>query len=346
LVRNTFINLPVGRPLSMDEDFYEREVGSCPATVVRAPPGLIPWPRMPSFDALDYPDVALCSPLPSPELPHASPLVHWPRTMSGDCLQDFLAVAHWPRTMSGDCLQDFLAGDSAGSDQQSFGQCEESSGGLAKPALWPRTMSGDLLEVLAEAADAVQHLNVSSSFSRQVGQSFQAPGAPPRRAVAEQGCFAGLMPPPPAKCAPAIQEAREVPPPPRSAPGGTGAHTAAAPWPAVAVHLNLAAALDNQSEIRSHGVEFELGSASVPLSLVAALGNQSETGSDGVKLEIGTADMPTVGSAGHNLGICKPCAFFHSKGCQNGVNCTFCHLCLHGEKKRRQKDRKQLLRAQ
>lgn len=52
---------------------------------------------------------------------------------------------------------------------------------------------------------------------------------------------------------------------------------------------------------------------------------------------VGSSTMPTVGSAGHRLGTCKPCAFFHTRGCGNGLNCIFCHLCQSGEKKRRQK---------
>eukprot|EP00930_Biecheleria_cincta_P037359 TRINITY_DN2562_c0_g1_i4.p1 TRINITY_DN2562_c0_g1~~TRINITY_DN2562_c0_g1_i4.p1 ORF type:complete len:385 (+),score=83.15 TRINITY_DN2562_c0_g1_i4:134-1288(+) len=52
---------------------------------------------------------------------------------------------------------------------------------------------------------------------------------------------------------------------------------------------------------------------------------------------LGTPEMPTVGSSGHYLGTCKPCAFLFSKGCSSGVGCTFCHLCPPGEKKRRQK---------
>lgn len=33
------------------------------------------------------------------------------------------------------------------------------------------------------------------------------------------------------------------------------------------------------------------------------------------------------GSVGHELGTCKPCLFVHSKvGCQNGAECTFCHM--------------------
>jgi len=56
-----------------------------------------------------------------------------------------------------------------------------------------------------------------------------------------------------------------------------------------------------------------------------------------VESMVGSSTMPTVGSAGHRLGTCKPCAFFHTKGCGNGPRCIYCHLCESGEKKRRQK---------
>lgn len=59
---------------------------------------------------------------------------------------------------------------------------------------------------------------------------------------------------------------------------------------------------------------------------------------------LGTFDMPTVGSAWHRLGTCKPCAFLHTKGCGNGVECEFCHLCAPGEKKRRKKARQAVAR--
>lgn len=55
--------------------------------------------------------------------------------------------------------------------------------------------------------------------------------------------------------------------------------------------------------------------------------------------ELGSQEMPTVGSANHRVGTCKPCAFAHTKGCQNGIDCQFCHLCIPNEKKRRQKQR-------
>jgi hypothetical protein len=65
---------------------------------------------------------------------------------------------------------------------------------------------------------------------------------------------------------------------------------------------------------------------------------------------LGSAELPTVGSAAHRFGNCKPCAFVHTKGCENGVDCPYCHICRPGEKKRRQRDklerRRELLRWQ
>merc|ERR1719231_1755474 len=52
---------------------------------------------------------------------------------------------------------------------------------------------------------------------------------------------------------------------------------------------------------------------------------------------LGSARCPTVGSAKHFCGGCKPCAFFHTKGCESGINCEFCHVCGPNEKKKRQR---------
>lgn len=42
------------------------------------------------------------------------------------------------------------------------------------------------------------------------------------------------------------------------------------------------------------------------------------------------------GSAGHNHGICRPCAYYHKpNGCVNIQNCSYCHVCPAGELKRR-----------
>jgi len=59
----------------------------------------------------------------------------------------------------------------------------------------------------------------------------------------------------------------------------------------------------------------------------------------------GSAELPSMGSIGHGRGICKPCAFLHTKGCENGAVCRFCHLCEPGEKKRRQKEKRHALKG-
>lgn len=56
-------------------------------------------------------------------------------------------------------------------------------------------------------------------------------------------------------------------------------------------------------------------------------------------------NLPTIGSARHNLGQCKPCAFAWTSGCGNGYACVFCHLCEPGEKKRRQKEKRANIKA-
>lgn len=52
---------------------------------------------------------------------------------------------------------------------------------------------------------------------------------------------------------------------------------------------------------------------------------------------LGTDELPSIGSAGHHTENCKPCAFFHTVGCENGLACQFCHLCDSEERKRRRK---------
>ncbi|CAJ1433701.1 unnamed protein product [Effrenium voratum] len=51
-----------------------------------------------------------------------------------------------------------------------------------------------------------------------------------------------------------------------------------------------------------------------------------------------------VGSQGHHLRLCKPCAFWNTKGCKDGKECKFCHLCEPGEKKRRKKEKSAYIR--
>lgn len=67
---------------------------------------------------------------------------------------------------------------------------------------------------------------------------------------------------------------------------------------------------------------------------------------DALEPAVGFAGIPTIGSAGHALRKCKPCAFaWKESGCQSGASCKFCHLCDPAEKKRRRKAKLQLRRT-
>jgi hypothetical protein len=61
--------------------------------------------------------------------------------------------------------------------------------------------------------------------------------------------------------------------------------------------------------------------------------------------EGGMPGCPSVGSAGHHLGLCKPCDFVHRGSCRLGFACKFCHLCGPEANKQKKKERKKLLRA-
>merc|ERR1719386_48181 len=73
------------------------------------------------------------------------------------------------------------------------------------------------------------------------------------------------------------------------------------------------------------GEAFPDNSATLKISLTDALG------------------LWSIGSAAHDSGTCKPCAFLwkdlKKPGCQNGQGCVFCHLCPPGEVKRRKKEK-------
>jgi len=53
----------------------------------------------------------------------------------------------------------------------------------------------------------------------------------------------------------------------------------------------------------------------------------------------GSLHLPSIGSAAHEQGRCKPCSFFHTKGCEIGPTCSFCHLCGADERKHRRKEK-------
>merc|ERR1712187_875757 len=61
--------------------------------------------------------------------------------------------------------------------------------------------------------------------------------------------------------------------------------------------------------------------------------------------EGGTPGYPSVGSAGHHLGLCTPCDFVYRGSCRTGFACKFCHLCPPQASKNHKKERRKLLRA-
>merc|ERR1711988_721464 len=74
----------------------------------------------------------------------------------------------------------------------------------------------------------------------------------------------------------------------------------------------------------------------VPVAECASEGHELSV-EDDIELAPGSAELPSTGSAGHNAGTCRPCIFVHTNRCESGINCTFCHLCEKGERKRRKK---------
>lgn len=56
-------------------------------------------------------------------------------------------------------------------------------------------------------------------------------------------------------------------------------------------------------------------------------------------------ECPSVGSAGHYLGLCKPCDFIHRGSCRTGAACKFCHLCGPAENKQRKKEKRTAIRS-
>eukprot|EP00440_Ansanella_granifera_P069164 gb/GFBE01075031.1/.p1 GENE.gb/GFBE01075031.1/~~gb/GFBE01075031.1/.p1 ORF type:complete len:221 (+),score=51.44 gb/GFBE01075031.1/:1-663(+) len=70
-----------------------------------------------------------------------------------------------------------------------------------------------------------------------------------------------------------------------------------------------------------------------------------EDGCSGVDVQEEEPGLLSVGSRLHAAGKCKPCVFFHTKGCDNGRSCTFCHECPPQEAERRKRVKRQLARS-
>lgn len=146
------------------------------------------------------------------------------------------------------------------------------------------------------------------------------------------GTSAPVCPPPP----PAIHGGRMAPPSPHSAAmaaasiaaGGQSSQSQGTGRSAQVLQLERALAFD--------------GGDPDPASFEQALHAASRrTGTP----ELGSPELPSIGSLGHSIRRCKPCAFSTRLGCSNGLQCQFCHLCEAGEKKRRRKEKRALIGA-
>jgi len=102
--------------------------------------------------------------------------------------------------------------------------------------------------------------------------------------------------------------------------------------------LQLSSVAEVTKERHSEKVEPEVLNLSGCLHL-----KEEEVPTQGLTAQSDLDLLPSIGSAYHYSGRCKPCVFFHcANGCENGHACLHCHLCAPGEKKRRRKQVKQL----
>eukprot|EP00429_Kryptoperidinium_foliaceum_P054535 CAMPEP_0176080110 /NCGR_PEP_ID=MMETSP0120_2-20121206/40069_1 /TAXON_ID=160619 /ORGANISM="Kryptoperidinium foliaceum, Strain CCMP 1326" /LENGTH=294 /DNA_ID=CAMNT_0017413871 /DNA_START=107 /DNA_END=991 /DNA_ORIENTATION=+ len=70
---------------------------------------------------------------------------------------------------------------------------------------------------------------------------------------------------------------------------------------------------------------------------------------EAIRLEADAAPAlaPSIGSAAHASGSCKPCAWFWKRqGCRNSDQCRHCHLCLEGEIASRKKAKHRMMSEQ
>jgi len=266
VVRNTFLDYKECSPTSLVDFFQERQIQSCPASGIMAPPGLEHLGSIVESETGDdfmphMPDNFMPGKVSGlPEFEYPSPfVVH----------NTFLDTKDAKNLGS---LAEFLP------DRQSK-SCP-ASGICCPPGL--SGVSQSLGSGLSTSVDELEEQTEPDMLS--VPPPAYEPFLPHLQ-------FAGVPPPPPPMAAPCLAPPQHLPPamqdfvPP--------------PPPMQAPQLRISEAL--------------------PESF------------------LGSAEMPTVGSSGHHLGTCKPCAFAFTKGCGSGVSCQFCHLCAPGEKKRRQK---------
>lgn len=104
----------------------------------------------------------------------------------------------------------------------------------------------------------------------------------------------------------------------------------------------LAAAHRNDAHGQLYQAQFDAQQGQATTQSYSRRSSRNSSGSEDVPPQLGSEDLPSVGSLGHYMRRCKPCAFVTRTGCSNGAQCNFCHLCQPGEKKRRRKEKRSL----
>lgn len=104
---------------------------------------------------------------------------------------------------------------------------------------------------------------------------------------------------------------------------------------------------DLASDASTNDGDEEVAMSTPPLSVSDDEGEKECCADQSGTLKISLTDslgLWSVGSVGHDIGMCKPCAFLwkdpQQPGCQNGRDCVFCHLCPPGEVKKRKTEKK------
>eukprot|EP00933_Yihiella_yeosuensis_P006958 TRINITY_DN111811_c0_g1_i1.p1 TRINITY_DN111811_c0_g1~~TRINITY_DN111811_c0_g1_i1.p1 ORF type:complete len:436 (-),score=98.31 TRINITY_DN111811_c0_g1_i1:235-1542(-) len=299
VVRNTFLDTADRTPNSraLLEFFKERQIQSCPASGIAAPPGLehlgsgVSQPEAPRAKTKPVADFQYPAPVDcghgSNKLPnflYPAPMVientflKFEETCFGSQIQ---APQRETQSCPASGIAFHYSADSADNEAPGFHITDNEMTSGFSSDIFDSWTSDEML------AEQMRHQHAASIAAELVARApVLVPVAPPAYAAPEITTAQNLSvpPPPPMALPPAPAAMPLVPPPPDQAP---------------------------------------------KLCIAESLGLQTP--------EIGSSEAPNLGSLAHQNGTCKPCAFIHTKGCEDGTKCRFCHLCPPGEKKRRQK---------
>lgn len=301
-IRNTFLDgLPL-RPPSFEEFLEERKVRSCPAT----------------------------------------------RTSSGDSFQDALLRAHVARAAQADC-----GADSAGSDDDSEPPASDVEDGPIGPKPLPSAVVAAVGAFEEKQSHSIrsEHVSQSEALRRLGPRSYSIGSDGPLRPDAFQPRPLGDQSP--------------LPPEPQgqySPPSGTNLKEHTKPFLVCRTPTSSDDEYEGQGSssqmpfIRSAAWHCAADSqhmekygtpTSAATNMLPPTGNgpwantpnQFHWPISTVAAPPGSFVLPSLGSVDHARGNCKPCAFVTTRGCGLGAQCTFCHLCEPGEKRRRRKEK-------